>query len=412
MSNILVAQSGGPTAAINASLTGVIKGAKKTDGYERIFGALHGISGVIKEDFIELTDLTEEELRKIYCSPACYLGSCRYKMPSISEDSSIYEKIFDILDKKEIGAVFYIGGNDSMDTITKLAEYGNSIDSNIRFAGVPKTIDNDLVEIDHTPGYGSAAKYIAQSVLEMAHDTAIYEIPCVTIIEIMGRDAGWLTAASALARNSYSNIPQLIYLPEVAFDVENFVEDIKEKLKEVNNVVVAVSEGIRDASGNYISAQTAKEDKFGHAQLSGAGKCLEGIVKDRLGIKCRSVEINILQRCASHSTSLTDLEESQMLGEKAVQFAKEGNTGFMSTIRRISNDPYKCTIEMADLSHIANAARSVPRNWINESGNDVTSELINYMYPLIQGEVEIDFKNGLPEYMEISHLIGKKACNI
>lgn len=406
MNNIIVAQSGGPTSAINASLVGVIRSAKNSDSYDKIFGALHGISGVIKEDFIELTDLSESQLSTIYSTPACYLGSCRYKMPSLDEEDEIYEKIFEILRKNEVSAFFYIGGNDSMDTISKLAGYGKKIGSDIRFAGIPKTIDNDLVMIDHTPGYGSAAKFIAQSMLEIAHDTSIYEVQCVTIVEIMGRNAGWLTAAAALARNEYSDIPQLIYLPEVPFDIDRFVDDVRGVLSRTRNVVVAVSEGIKNADGEYISATSAVSDKFGHAQLSGAGKCLEGIIKDRLNIKCRSVELNILQRAAAHAASKTDLDESVSLGEKAVEYALKGNTGFMPLLVRTSDDPYAYDFEMGLLSEIANKEKNVPLQWINEQHNDVTDEMIRYISPLIKGEVNIEYINGLPTYMSIPHLTG------
>ena len=295
-----------------------------------------------------------------------------------------------------------------MDTIAKLSDYGREIGSDIRFAGVPKTIDNDLIKTDHTPGYGSAAKFIATSMLEMAHDTAVYEAPAVTIVEIMGRDAGWLTAAAALARNEYSSVPQLIYLPEVTFDKTQFIEDIKKLLEKTTNIVVAVSEGIRDAEGSYISATSAANDKFGHAQLSGAGKCLELLVKQELGIKCRSVELNIPQRCAAHIASATDLKESMELGEKAVEYTLAGETGFMPVINRVSDKPYSYDISLGDLDEIANQARSVPREWINDKGNDIKQELTNYMLPLIQGEVEVAYKDGLPVYAALGHLTGEK----
>ena len=406
MKNIIVAQSGGPTTAINASLVGVIKGALSSGGYDKVFGSLYGISGVLKEEFIQLENLSDEELHRIYSTPSSYLGSCRYKMPDINEDSSIYEKIFKILNKYEVTAFFYIGGNDSMDTISKLAEYGSSIGSDIRFAGVPKTIDNDLVSTDHTPGYGSAAKFIVASMLEFAHDTSVYKAPTVTLVEIMGRNAGWLTASAALARNEYSDIPQLIYLPEVPFSTDDFIRDIKKVLQSTNNVVVAISEGLQDADGNYLSATKAACDKFGHAQLSGVGKILENLVKEELGVKCRSVEINILQRCAAHMASAEDLEESELLGEKAVEYAIEGKTGYMTTIVRTSNEPYKYKIEPADLDGIANQVKQVPKEWINSSGNDVTSEMLDYVRPLLCGEVDIEYKNGVPVYADISHLTG------
>ena len=405
MGNVIVAQSGGPTTAINASLVGVVKGALASDKYDKIYGALHGISGVMKEDFILMND---KDLDLIYRTPASYLGSCRYKMPERGESKEIYEKVFAVLNKMDVSAFFYIGGNDSMDTIAKLSDYGREIGSDIRFAGVPKTIDNDLIKTDHTPGYGSAAKFIATSMLEMAHDTAVYEAPAVTIVEIMGRDAGWLTAAAALARNEYSSVPQLIYLPEVTFNKTQFIEDIKKLLEKTTNIVVAVSEGIRDAEGSYISATSAANDKFGHAQLSGAGKCLELLVKQELGIKCRSVELNIPQRCAAHIASATDLKESMELGEKAVEYTLAGETGFMPVINRVADKPYSYNISLGDLDEIANQARSVPREWINEKGNDIKQELTNYMLPLIQGEVEVAYKDGLPVYAALGHLTGEK----
>lgn len=406
MKNIIVAQSGGPTTAINASLVGVIKGALSSGGYDKVFGSLYGISGVLKEDFIHLEGLGDEELSRIYATPSSYLGSCRYKMPDAHEDPSVYEKIFEILKRYEVAAFFYIGGNDSMDTISKLAEYGSSIGSDIRFAGVPKTIDNDLVNTDHTPGYGSAAKFIVASMLEFAHDTSVYKTPTVTIVEIMGRNAGWLTAAAALARNDYSNIPQLIYLPEVPFSTEGFINDVKEVLKTTDNVVVAVSEGLQDEKGTYLSATKAACDKFGHAQLSGVGKILENLVKEEIGVKCRSVEINILQRCAAHMASAADLEESELLGEKAVEYAVKGETGYMTTIVRTSNEPYEYKIEKAQLDGIANQVKQVPIEWIKASGNDVTSEMIEYVRPLVCGEVHLEYKNGVPVYADISHLTG------
>ena len=405
MGNVIVAQSGGPTTAINASLVGVVKGALASDKYDKIYGALHGISGVMKEDFILMND---KDLDLIYRTPASYLGSCRYKMPERGESKDVYEKVFEVLSKMDVSAFFYIGGNDSMDTIAKLSDYGREIGSSIRFAGVPKTIDNDLIKTDHTPGYGSAAKFIATSMLEMAYDTAVYEAPAVTIVEIMGRDAGWLTAAAALARNEYSSVPQLIYLPEVTFDKAQFIEDVKKLLETTTNIVVAVSEGIRDAEGAYISATSAANDKFGHAQLSGAGKCLELLVKQELGIKCRSVELNIPQRCAAHIASATDLKESMELGEKAVEYTLAGETGFMPVINRVADKPYSYNISLGDLDVIANQARSVPREWINEKGNDIKQELIDYMLPLIQGEVEVAYKEGLPVYAALGHLTKEK----
>lgn len=405
--NCMVAQSGGPTVAINASLAGVIAGVAGSSAYHTVYGSLNGITGILNNDFINLTELMEKDadnLTRLAQTPAMYLGSCRYKLPNYLDDDSPYVFIFKQFADYNIEAFFYIGGNDSMDTVLKLSEYGKRIGSPVRIIGIPKTIDNDLCETDHTPGFGSAAKYIASSLLEIAHDTFIYAVKSVTIVEIMGRDAGWLTAASALARNSYNTAPHLIYLPEVPFDSEDFLLDVKRLLFERNNVIVAVSEGIRDASGNYISASEQSVDTFGHSQLSGAGKTLEFLVKEKLGVKVRSVEINVLQRCAAHLASKTDLDESFALGKKAVALSEEGVTASMVTLERVSNDPYEVSYGYAEIKHIANEARSIPLDWISPSRNDIEQPLIDYLAPLIVGEMPITYQNGLPVYMDVSHL--------
>lgn len=405
--NCMVAQSGGPTVAINASLAGVIAGVAGSSVYHTVYGSLNGITGILNNDFINLTELMEKDadnLTRLAQTPAMYLGSCRYKLPNYLDDDSPYVFIFKQFADYNIEAFFYIGGNDSMDTVLKLSEYGKRIGSPVRIIGIPKTIDNDLCETDHTPGFGSAAKYIASSLLEIAHDTFIYAVKSVTIVEIMGRDAGWLTAASALARNSYNTAPHLIYLPEVPFDSEDFLLDVKRLLFERNNVIVAVSEGIRDASGNYISASEQSVDTFGHSQLSGAGKTLEFLVKEKLGVKVRSVEINVLQRCAAHLASKTDLDESFALGKKAVALSEEGVTASMVTLERVSNDPYEVAYGYAEIKHIANEARSIPLDWISPSRNDIEQPLIDYLAPLIVGEMPITYQNGLPVYMDVSHL--------
>lgn len=291
-----------------------------------------------------------------------------------------------------------------MDTVLKLSHYGNQIGSDIRIIGIPKTIDNDLCITDHTPGYGSAAKYVASSILEIAHDTYIYSVKSVTIVEIMGRDAGWLTAAAALARNSYNTAPHLIYLPESPLDQNKFIEDVKYELSRRNNVIIAVSEGIRDKDGNYFSASKPTSDQFGHAQLSGAGKCLEYFIKESINVKVRSIELNVLQRCAAHIASLTDIEESFSLGYEAVICAEKGISGYMLIINRVSNSPYNITIDTADIKNIANNAKTIPNEWINKQGNDIMPELYEYMSPLITGEVPISYANGLPQYLPIDHL--------
>lgn len=405
-SNCIVAQSGGPTVAINASLAGVIDGVMRSGKYATCYGSINGILGILNENYLNLTEMIDnkEKLERLKVTPAMYLGSCRHKLPNYKDDDSPYVFIFNQFAKLNIKAFFYIGGNDSMDTVLKLSDYAAKINSDIRIIGIPKTIDNDLCVIDHTPGFGSAAKYIASTMLEVAHDTFIYAVKSVTIVEIMGRDAGWLTASSALARNEYNTAPHLIYLPEVAFDKEQFLNDIREKLKTLNNVIVAVSEGIRDENGDYITASKAVADQFGHQQLSGAGKALEFLVKENIGVKVRSVEVNVLQRCAAHMASKTDLDESFTLGKKAVSLAEEGITASMVILERISNMPYQVRYDHAPIAGIANEAKSIPREWINETGNDITPALYEYLKPLIQGEVSISYKDGIPVYMPVSHL--------
>lgn len=406
--NCIVAQSGGPTVAINASLAGVIDGVKKSNKFTRVYGAIHGIQGVLDNNFIDLSLMALSKfplVNTLELSPAMYLGSCRYKLPDFEVDSKPYEIIFDRFEEYQVAAFFYIGGNDSMDTVDKLSKYANKIRSDVKIVGIPKTIDNDLCHTDHTPGFGSAAKYVASTMLEIAHDTYIYQIPSVVIVEIMGRDAGWLTAASCLARNDYSPAPHLIYLPEVDFDEDQFIEDIKNVLKTSRCVIVAVSEGIHDKDGNYISATSAVADKFGHAQLSGTGKALESLVKDRMDIKVRSIELNVLQRCAAHISSRTDINESFALGQAAVKYAAEGMTAVMSTIKRVSNDPYQWIIEPENVSLIANQAKTIPLEWITPEKNDVTPEMEAYLRPLIIGEVSLQYKDGLPMYLPVNHLL-------
>lgn len=406
--NCIVAQSGGPTVAINASLAGVIDGVKKSNKFTRVYGAIHGIQGVLDNNFIDLSLMALSKfplVNTLELSPAMYLGSCRYKLPDFEVDSKPYEIIFDRFEEYQVAAFFYIGGNDSMDTVDKLSKYAKKIGSDVKIVGIPKTIDNDLCHTDHTPGFGSAAKYVASTMLEIAHDTYIYQIPSVVIVEIMGRDAGWLTAASCLARNDYSPAPHLIYLPEVDFDEDQFIEDIKNVLKTSRCVIVAVSEGIHDKDGNYISATSAVADKFGHAQLSGTGKALESLVKYRMDIKVRSIELNVLQRCAAHISSRTDINESFALGQAAVKYAAEGMTAVMSTIKRVSNDPYQWIIEPENVSLIANQAKTIPLEWITPEKNDVTPEMEAYLRPLIIGEVSLQYKDGLPMYLPVNHLL-------
>ncbi|MDD6193957.1 MAG: 6-phosphofructokinase [Lachnospiraceae bacterium] len=407
MKNCIIAQSGGPTVAINASLAGVIEESITAKAYDTVYGSLHGIMGVLNNDLINLTEKVEEDphfLDTLKITPAMYLGSCRFKMPSAEEKPQVYEQIFTFFEEKEITGFYYIGGNDSMDTVLQLSAYAQSHGKKVSIMGVPKTIDNDLCHTDHTPGFGSAAKYIACTMSEIAYDTSIYPVPSVTIAEIMGRDAGWLTAATALASTSYGLGVDLIYLPEVAFDRNQFVADVTSVLKSKKNVLIAISEGIRDENNEYISASTATTDSFGHSQLSGAGKALEYLIADRLGIKVRSIEINLPQRCAAHLSSATDLAESAELGKIAVKKAMQCVTGHMSVIQRTANTPYTVTYDTANIAEIANQVKNVPRSYINQAGNYVTEEMLTYLRPLIAGEPKVEYKDGLPQFAPLNHL--------
>ena len=401
--NAVVGQSGGPTAAINATLSGVIRGAIAADEIKTLYGMRNGVEGLLEERLINLTEYFDSEykLDTLENTPAAALGSCRKKLPKAGEDDSVYEKLLEIFKKYDIRYFFYIGGNDSMDTVAKLSEYTKNHDYEMRIMGVPKTIDNDLVGTDHTPGYGSAAKYIAVTLSEIIRDCAVYTKKAVTIVEIMGRDAGWLTAASALGRAVGMDAPDLVYLPEVAFSMEEFFSSVKKALEVHPNVVIAVSEGIRFADGTYVceGISTGTVDAFGHKQLSGTGKALELAVKEEIGCKVRSIELNLPQRCASHLASKTDLCESVSVGKGAVEAAVNGVTRQMATIVRESTEPYVYSVSHSDIAEIANKVKEVPREFINAEGNNVTDECVRYILPLIEGENSPEFKHGLPVHI-------------
>ena len=404
--NIIVGQSGGPTAVINSSLAGVYKNAIER-GFDKVYGMLHGIQGLLDEQYIDLSTQIHSELdiELLKRTPSAFLGSCRYKLPEIHEDKAIYEKIFEILNKLDIYAFIYIGGNDSMDTIKKLSDYAILTGQTQKFLGVPKTIDNDLALTDHTPGFGSAARYVASTVREITLDACVYEKKSVTIVEIMGRNAGWLTAASALARTECNDAPDLIYLPEVVFDKERFLKDIEEKFKEKSSIMIAVSEGIHDENGNFLdSGDSQQYDAFGHPIHFGTGKVLENICKEHFGCKVRSIELNVLQRCAMHIASKVDIDESFFIGKKAVETALADHTNVMMGVKRTSNDPYTAECIYSNVQDIANLEQKVPAEWITKEGNDITQELYDYLYPLIQGEIAITYKNGIPSYIDIAHL--------
>ena len=403
--NLLVAQSGGPTAAINATLAGVIRKATECSEIDKVYGACNGIQGVLEEKLVDLTEKvnTPEKLDLLSRTPAAALGSCRFKLKDIHEDDSQYQQIVDIFHKHNIGYFIYIGGNDSMDTVAKLSGYCKSHGvADIQVIGGPKTIDNDLCGIDHCPGFGSAAKYIATVFSELEREITVYEAKNVIIVEMMGRNAGWLTAAAALAQGRNGSVPYLIYLEESPFSMERFVKDIKDRREEHDAVLVAVSEGAHDETGQFIceQGQGAKElDVFGHNKLSGTGKVLEEVVKEQIGCKVRSIELNLLQRCASHIMSRTDIEESGKLGENAVALAVAGESGKMSTLTRVSDEPYEVSYSGVDISQVANLEKKIPASWINEEGNGVTEELIAYLKPLVQGEISSVYEDGIPKYL-------------
>ena len=403
--NILVAQSGGPTAAINATLAGVIRMAKERDEIDKILGGVHGIQGILQERFVDLSEKVgdEETLSRLARTPAAALGSCRFKLNDIEEDDSQYRQIVDIFHRHNIGYFVYIGGNDSMDTVAKLSGYcrDQGIDD-IVVVGGPKTIDNDLCGIDHCPGFGSAAKYIATVFAELEQEMHVYDTKNVIIVEMMGRHAGWLTSAAALAQDRNGSLPYLVYLEEKTFSLDQFIKDVEDKLKDSNAVMVAVSEGVHDENGAFICEKVSRGkglDVFGHAQLSGTGKILEEEVSRRIGCKVRSIELNLLQRCAGHILSKTDIEESGKLGENAVLMAVKGEGGKMSSLKRVSNSPYQVAYEGVDIEKVANLEKKIPQEWINEAGNGVTKELIDYLAPLIEGELTCDFKDGIPFYV-------------
>ena len=405
--NAVVGQSGGPTAAINATLSGVIKGAldaKEKGIINTLYGMRNGIEGFLREDFVDLFKVFEDtnDLGTLEATPAAALGSCRRKLKSHEEDAATYDKILEILKKYDIRYFFYIGGNDSMDTVLKLSRYAASHDYELRVVGVPKTIDNDLMATDHTPGFGSAAKFVATTVSEIIRDINVYTMDAVTIVEIMGRDAGWLTASAALASLNGEG-PDLVYLPERVFDEDQFVNDVKTRLKDHPAILVAVSEGVRFANGEYVGAgtQSGAVDVFGHKYLAGTGKVLESIVKNRIGCKVRAVELSLTQRCASHMASLTDINESVTVGKGAVAAAIEGKTGVMMTIERSDTDEYTSYVGCADIAGIANAIKTVSDEYINEEGNGITDAGIAYLKPLIMGELSLEYVNGLPKHFVI-----------
>ena len=405
--NILVGQSGGPTAAINASLAGVVAAARE-EGC-RITGMRHGIQGFLASRTVDLGEALpdQESLTLLRQTPASWLGSCRFKLPDLS-DQAFYEDALARLDAAGIDAVLYIGGNDSMDTIAKLGTYGARVGSPIRFIGVPKTIDNDLFGTDHCPGFASAAKYIATSCMEVSKDCRVYDTGTITVVEIMGRHAGWLAGSAALASACGSG-PDLIYLPEVNFGMEQFLADVHRIYEEKNNVLIAVSEGIHYADGSFVSeAKASATDGFGHAQLGGLAARLAQVIKEHEHAKVRGIELSLLQRAGAHLASQTDIDEAFAAGKMAVEAALSGETGKMVAFERVMADgQYACRMKLIPLSDVANYEKKVPVEWIVPEGNNVTQDFIDYALPLIQGVPEIPLENGLPRYARLKKVLAE-----
>ena len=405
MGNIIVGQSGGPTAVINASLAGVFKGGK--DNNIKVYGMINGIQGLLDEKYVDLsqeikTDLDIELLKR---TPSAYLGSCRFKLPNMEDNEEIYEKIFSILKKIDIDTFFYIGGNDSMDTIKKLHTYSIAKNKKIKFIGVPKTIDNDLAVTDHTPGFGSTCKYISTTIKEIIKDATVYDAKNITIIEIMGRNAGWLTGAAAITKSNDCSGVDLIYLPEVVFDIEEFIDKVKKLQKTKKSLVIAVSEGIKNKNGVNIcelEEENTLLDCFGHKSLSGTANTLARILYKKLGCKTRAIELNTTQRCASHLVSEVDINESFLAGVYAVNVALSGENGKVIVFERTSNTPYNINMKSHNVYDIANVEKRVPIEWIDSKNGTVSNELIEYIKPLIQGEVYPIMVDGLPKHLKLN----------
>ena len=401
-------QSGGPTAVINASAYGVLKTALESDAITNVYGAAHGIRGVLDDRLYDIGQEDPGELRLLLHTPSSELGSCRYKMADPDTDDTDYRRILEIFQKYNVRYFFYNGGNDSMDTCNKISKYMQKVGYDCRVMGVPKTIDNDLYGTDHCPGFASAAKYIATSCMEVYQDARVYDTGMICIIEIMGRHAGWLAGAAALA-TAYGAGPDLVYLPEVDFDMDKFLTDVERIYKEKGNCMVAVSEGIHYADGAFVSeAKTSATDGFGHAQLGGLAAHLAAVVKEKTGAKVRGIELSLLQRCGAHLASETDIEEAVMSGKAAVENAVNGITdkmvGFQCTR---DNGKYVCKTELLPLTEVANAEKKVPIEWINKEHNGVEQPFIDYVLPLIQGEPKLPKVDSLPRFAKLKKVLVK-----
>jgi len=401
-------QSGGPTAVINASAYGVIRAALDAEEITKVYGAAHGIKGVLEDKLYVMDEEDPEELKLLLHTPSSELGSCRYKIADPEQDDTDYKRILEIFKKYNVRYFFYNGGNDSMDTCNKISRYMESVGYECRVMGVPKTIDNDLFGTDHCPGFASAAKYIATSCMEINKDARVYDNGMITIVEIMGRHAGWLAASAALAAE-FGSGPDLIYLPETDFDMDRFFADVERIYKETGKVLVAVSEGIHYADGSFVSeAKTSATDGFGHAQLGGLATMLANLMKAKTGAKVRGIELSLLQRCASHLASATDVQEACAAGAEAVKQAVSGKTGYMVAFKRVMDDgKYRCEMELLPLSSVANFEKKVPLEWINDEQNGLKHEFIDYVLPLIQGEPELPLVQSMPRYAKLKKVLAK-----
>ncbi len=401
MKNLIVAQSGGPTAAINATLVGVVEEWMSKNEGAKVYGARYGVEGILKENFVDLSSLSEEEREILTVTPAAALGSCRYKLALPEKDETDFKRVVEVFRKYDIGNFVYIGGNDSMDTVYRLSEYfrDNGI-TDIVINGAPKTIDNDLCGIEFCPGFPSAAKYIAAVCSELAREVKVYDRENILIVEIMGRNAGWLTAAAALAEEVNKDVPFLIYLSEVKLSEEKFIADLQQALKQSKNIIVALSEGTQiETSAVSETGSAADVDAFGHVQLAGNGRLLERIVKERLKYKARYIELSLLQRCASHILSKTDITISKELGKQAVRIGLDGESGKMAAFKRIAEEPYEVEYGSIDIKEVANKEKKVPLNWINSEQNGVNEKMLQYLRPLVKGELSCIYKDGVPKYV-------------
>ena len=402
--NCIIGQSGGPTAVINASLYGIINEATKNSNIHKIYGARNGILGVLKEDFIDMTQIGSHIIEKMRLTPASALGTCRFKLKDERDNKQQYERIFEVFSANNVRYFFYIGGNDSMDTVNKIDRYAKKIGYPLSIIGVPKTIDNDLAGTDHCPGFGSAAKYIITSIIEAMYDCKSYAEDTILIVEVMGRDAGWLAAASGLIKDYEDFGPDLIYLPEAAFSYEKFINDVKDLCSKKKDILIVVAEGIKDSTGKYIaSADTSDFDGFKHKALGGAGQVLKSVLENEVTKRIKVINLGLLQRCSMHMASLVDFNEAQLVGEAAVKYAVKGESGKMVGIKRLSNSPYSVEPCITPVDKVANHIKRLPTQWINESKNNIKDDCLKYFRPLVQGYVPYPNVYGIPQYTDITN---------